>query len=549
MNSRLDALPRGCRPALLFFLIAASLICSAGFLQAQTLGTTHTNKELGFSIRTPKDWDFVAANETEKYIVATFTGNRLLKTKKFKEWADYGTHRPMMRIIAFTPENVELGEGEEGEEEVFGKKVKFTYAQENPYKDFREYVKRTINGFYFGDEEESKVKDVECTHLEVFWHEARPPLRRVACVYHIDDMDIAVYFDVMEEWYPKYESFFQKAFKTFKTVEREYVAEDLTKPASSKPMTREEFIAKKTATLPEGWTHMVTKSHLIFSHAPEKYTEKIAKFAHAMRSKIQKDFAKKRSKERAGEDKNDPRIPIIRICGSVGEYNAYIDTGGMQRYFNEKTREVVVYDGTRQGYDIEWTYSRIGGALWRQFMSEEFKYIRPESWYVDGMGFYYQCFKLKGSSCKFIKDTWLNNQLREGEKNGECKRLKDLMACDSKGIGSINDYLKVGYLACFLNSKDGNKKPWKGVLDRYYENIQDAHAEFESAMSKEIRSLEEEVAEGEGEDDADGTVRKFTESTVDLLKELRKKAHEATFDGWDDADWEKLEKEYLDWST
>ena len=127
MNFLSDTLPRGCRLVLFGFLIAASLFCSASFLQAQTLGKTHTNKELGFSIRVPKDWAFVAANEKEKYIVATFTGNRLLKTKKFKEWADYGTHRPRMRIIAFTPENVEMGEDEESEEELFGRKVKVKY--------------------------------------------------------------------------------------------------------------------------------------------------------------------------------------------------------------------------------------------------------------------------------------------------------------------------------------------------------------------------------------------------------------------------------------
>lgn|GEM_PF-4627589 len=547
MNARLDPDSRRCRLALFVCLTAALLFCSASLLQAQSLGKTHTDKELGFSIRVPKDWDFVASKEGEKYIVATFTGERLLKTKKFKEWADYGSHRPRMRIIAFTPENVEMGDGAEGEEEFFGKKVKVTYAQENPYKDFKEYVKRTITGFYFGDEEESKVKKVECTRLDVFWHEARPPLRRTACIYHVEDMDIAVYFDVMEEWFPKYESFFKKTFKTFKTVKREYVAEDLTKSDNSAPMTREEFIIRKTATLPEGWTHKVSKSHLIFSHAPKKYTEKIAKFADAMRAKIRKDFAKKGPKRSKTKSEDDVKLPIIRVCASPAEYDAFIDTGGGQRFFNEKTQEVVVYDGTRQGYDIDWTFSRIGGALWRQFISEEFKYLRPESWYVDGMGFYYRCFKLKGSSCKFVKDTWLNSHLREGEKNGECKRLKDLMACNNRGIGSNSDYLKVGYLACFLNSKDGNKKPYKGILDRYYENFKCAYEEFEEMMGAEIHGLTESAGAGD-EDDEDDAEEEFARTASDMINELRQQAYKETFADWDDDDWKKLEKAFLDWA-
>lgn len=545
MISRRDTLHRLGRLALFVLLMAASLFCSATSLRAQSLGKTHTNKELGFSIRFPKDWDFVASAEGERYIVATFTGDRLLKTKKFKEWADYGSHRPRMRIIAFTPENVEMGEEEEGEEEFFGKKVKFTYLQDNPYKDYREYVKRTISGFYFGEEEASKVKGVERTHLDVFWQEARPPLRRVACIYHLEDMDIAVYFDVMEEWYEKYEAFFKKVFKSFKTVEREFVAVDLTRSDRSKPLTREEYISRKTANLPDEWFHQVSKRHLILSHAPEKYTDKIAKFADAMRTKVEKDFAKKLDKKKLEESKKDPRLPIIRICASPGEYNAFITTGGGRNFFNEETQEVVVYDGTRQGYDIEWTFSSLGGAIWQQFIYGQFEYLTPESWYLLGMGFYYQCFKLKGSSCKFVKDTWASDHLRQAEKNGECKSLRSLLSTESKGMTSYSDVVKVGFLACFLNSREGNKKPWKGVLDRYFEHYKDAYSEFEDAMAAELHGEEE----FEDEEEAKEAGRKFTEDAFDLIKDLRKEAHEATFEGWDDKDWQKLEKALLDWAT
>ncbi len=511
-------------------------------MAGDTLGKAHVDKTLGFSIKVPKDWDFVASHEKERYIVATFISKLRLRTTKQKDWKESGSHRPMMRIIAFTPENIDMGKDREEEEEIFGKKVKYTISR-NPYKDYREYVRRTLTGFYFGEEEEAKIKGLSCTYLDVIMEQSRPPLRRVSCIYHLGDIDVAVFFEIMEEWYPKHKSLFAKAFKSFKKVKREEVESDLTEKSGSGKMTREEWVQSKVDSLPEGWTYKLSKHHLILSHTSKKYTGKVAKFADAIREKIEKDFGYKKPKK----DKESATLPIVRICGSVGEFNAFIDTSRGNSSYNPDSGEVLAYDGTREGYDVEWVYSRVGRGILNQYIYGKYRLTRPDDWYLSGMSYYYSSFKLKGSGCKYMKDTWITGRLREAKKNGELNSFRTLMNHSGKGVRSIEDWWKVGTLACFLKSREGNKKPWKGLLDVYMGNFKSAYDE----MSKEIEEMTGDI-EAEDEEDAEEQAEERAEELRDLLKEfdkkVRKRTFEETFTRWEDSDWDKLEKAWEDWT-
>jgi hypothetical protein len=356
-------------------------------------------------------------------------------------------------------------------------------------------------------------------------------------------VDIAVHFEVMEEWHENYKGLFNKAFKSFKKVKREAVAEaDASGEASGEPMTREEYIDRKTADLPEGWWAKTTKAHLLISHAEKKYTEKIGKFSDAIRKQIERELAIKKSKS---DKKKDVYVPIIRICNSPGEYNAYVDTSEM--IYNPKTREVVVYDGSKQGYDIEWTFSRIGSGIFSQYINDEFMLAQPHAWFTSGMAYYYMCFKSKGSGCKYVHDHRVVTELREAEKRGECKSLKALLSPKSKGIQGAADWWKVGNLICFLRSREGNRKPWKGLLDRYLENFRNAYEDVNTAIEEEIEKAKEEIAKAESEEEGKKKGEKVSSRWKDFDEKVRKRAYEDTFAGWEDGDWDKLEKAYMDW--
>lgn len=509
---------------------------------ADTLGGSHVDKTLGFSIRVPQDWNFVASPDNERYIVATFISERLLTTKKAKEWKERGANRPEMRIIAFTPENVSLADTKEKKEELFGKKIT-VMTQSNPYKDFKEYLKRTLKGYYPTEDITSKVGKVTCTQFDAIMEQHRPPLRRVCCIYHLEDIDIAVYFEVMEEWYPKYKSLFDKAFKSFKTVKRELEDAVAGEGSSTKPVTRKDFIHSKTANLPEGWWYDVSKSHLVISHADKKYSGKISSFSDAIRKAIEKDLAGKKTKGSSSK-KEKAEMPIIRICNSVGEYNAYCDTSKGFEAYNPETQEVIVYDGTREGYDIDWAFSKIGNGIFLQYLYDEFRFAQPDTWFTFGNRFYYSNFKGKGSSCKFVPNTYVSELLRKAERNGECKTLKALLDSKGRGIQGNEDYWKVGSLVSFLKSRAGNKKPWKGILNLYLNNFRSAYSELDKKTGKDI----DDVGETKDKDEAKKKAKEVTTRITEFSKEVRKKAFEATFGNWDETDWERLEKAWKDWA-
>ncbi len=525
-------------PLFLFSLLAVAFLCAPTGFAAGSLGKTHTDKEIGFSIRVPKDWTYVGSPENERYIVGKFISNRDLWSRGAGAYRM--GHRSEMRIIAFTPENKEMTEQEVEGATVLGKTLKYSVPN-NPYRDFKEYVKRNTSGFYFGDEKEAVVKKVPCTYLDVMMEQARPPLRQIACIYHLGDVDVAVYFEVMEEFASDYEGLFRSAFKSFKRVKREAKAAG----AGAKPLTRKDFIKLKTKDLGSDWIWKETKSHLVISHADRKYTDKIAKFADAIRKVIAKEF-----KANKKEKKESVALPIIRICGSPDEFSAYLSNSGGMRFFNDETREVVVYDGTKEGYSVDWTYSRLGRGICQQFVNDQFDFILPADWYYLGMSYYYSCFKGKGSSCKYVRDTSDTEYLRRFVRQGECSKLKDLLDPDSKGIASYADFFKAGTLYCFLKSREGKRKPWKGVSEAYLQNFMDAYWEVTEQLKSDLDDPDFSDEEDEGEEDEEEGEKKKSRTIrfSSIGKDVRKKAFEETFAGWSDSDWNKLEKAWEDWA-
>jgi len=525
---------RVCSISISICLIAAAFILAATpAFCGEKLGKTHKDKNLGFSIRVPKNWEFVASTDSERYLTATFTTDKPLRTKKAKSWQELAQHYPLMRIIAFTPQNASIEESDAGEAKVFGKTVQYIKVQ-NPFRDFREYLKGTIKGYYLGEERKGKVKGVPCTFIDVYYHEHRPPLRRTACVYHLGDVDIVVFLEVMEEWYPRYESFCKKLFGSFKREKRETASAELL--AGSSVSTREDFIKLKTENLPDGWSHEVTKRHLVISKANKKFTAKVVRFADAIRDRIEKDFLNKGSMHQLKRDRNKVELPVIRILDGCDAFKAVIDTSRGYHSYDSKTGDVVIFDGTRQGWTLDRLLSIMARGILIQFVAKEFDQVRPDEWYVSGMAFYYKNFKLRGSTCKFTMDPSYSVKLRDAVRNQSCSTFKTLMRPEGAGVSSTENYWKVGTLVCFLKSKKGNRKPWKNLLDHYLENFVGAYNSLNSAEEYDF------YLESRDGGSTKGMLKEFK-------KQVKQRAFESTFGDWTDSDWEKLEKAWEDWAT
>ena len=177
-------------------------------------------------------------------------------------------------------------------------------------------------------------------------------------------------------------------------------------------------------------------------------------------------------------------------------------------------------------------------------MGEQFAWVEPADWFMYGMGYYYSCFQKKGSSCKYVKDTsWDANTLREALRDGSIQNFSTMLNPTSKGIRSYSDYLQMGTLVCFLKSREGKKKPWKGVMETYMESFKSAYAEVSEGVEDRLGG-----DDGEAGEEAPKS-RSVFETLEEVRKEVRQKAFDATFGEWDDKDWDKLQKAWADWAT
>ena len=500
---------------------------------AETLGKTYTDREFGFAIRPPKDWGHVAPRGGERYLVASFVMKNRLQTSKMKNCKDFNFHRPLMNIVVFTEANRSFGAGS-----------KITY------KDFEEYTRGTTSGFYFGDTKESKIRGLSCSQIDIVMEQCRPPLRRRACVYHLDEADVVVYFEIMEDHFDKYERFFDKVFRSFKTVKKDNRAQARTEPDDAKPKTRKEYIRSKTEHLPKDWKWKASKSHLVISHTDKKVTDKVLKFADAMRKKISDELNTKSSRPaRWQPDQTTHELPVIRICKDRAEFDAYTKSAGTRdSFFTRAYRfgngELVIYNGLKDGYgfrfgfDMNDIYGGLGWGIFKDCLYREFEKILPDAWYAYGMNYHYSCFKLKGSRLEYVPNTYLPDRYREVEREAECRSLKSLMDPEGIGIQKKTERWKVGTLAAFLKSRDGRKKPWKGILDKYLDN-------FRLAVEEEIN----ELIDAEKDKPHLAASNQIVTTKVKLsLTEVRRAAFELTFGDWSDKDWNRLEAAWKKWA-
>lgn len=513
-------------------------------LAAGSLGKTHLDKEVGFSIRVPRDWEFVASPDSERYIVAKFVCERELWSRtagKFRH-----AHTPEMRIIAFTPENRQIVENNQEQKKVLGRTVT-VIASQNPYRDFREYTKRNQSGFYFGDEKKGKVRGIDCTWLEVVMEQKRPPMRQLVCIYHLEDMDIAVTFEIMDEWFSKYERLFRSSLKTFKKVKRTVSKESSARSLDEKPKSRNAFVRSVTSKLPKGWIWKETKNFLVISHTKKKFTDTMAAYAESIHKVMARDYRGRMITAGNGPgaaNDDDVTLPIIRICADLAERNAYVDNSGGNSLFNSDTGEIVIFNGLKEGLSTERIMQKLASGIHELFLVEKFGWMTPHPWYTAGMGYYYSCFKGTGSRCKYSKQTRDIEELRKAVRGGDCRDFEAMIFEETMHL-TYKERIKLGTLFCFLKSREGSGKMWKGLAGIYLDNFQDVYREISGNSNRNIESYSNSKTTSSGRDEKSGSDVK--DSIVVDFKEVRKEARARTFSGWTDKDWEKLETAWKKW--
>jgi hypothetical protein len=529
--------------------------------------TKHKDERWGYKVRVPDDFKTAALSANEEWIASKHIATRLLyaKDSEFYE-ADY----PQMWVIGFPHQRQE----ERGAKiETDGEKT--TIEFKNPYKDYKDFIKRESwfvgGGYYFSEEKEDTIGDVKVTKYEIKVEKmVSSPYRIVAYVYHFPDVDFAVQCKVLEDYYKKYDSAFNACLKSLKRIPRtsalpgsvttgdkilkEDVDESKLTPAELRKRREEVFertLAREVEALPKGWYVERSKCHVVLSNASRKYAREVLDHADAIRLYLEKTFGD------LGSDYVPPGI--IRICATNAEAEAYRGTSGSGGW-GDWSQQITGSEEQAMGRK-DWALEWISSGVTDQFLSFKNRALRQNLpfWLSMGLSQHMKFARSSGRRVEIKPDEYDREYIKSVIKDGKAIPIKQLFLQGDEEAAFTS---QCGSVVSYLLTK-GNRGKWKDALKNYMtatlEGLRAAEQEFEEFKAKKIAeaeaaaggggSVEETENEtGESEADADKKWEEFLEALRKREKAIRDHAFQATFGHISDKEWERLDRQWLSYA-
>ncbi|MHC4598030.1 MAG: hypothetical protein ACYS47_03400 [Planctomycetota bacterium] len=546
--------------------LGCSVLLVLFFANLAEAGGRYDNRKYGFSIVAPAKWSRIPTKPNEKWIVARFKSNREYPVPG-NDWGE--THSPFMKVILF-PKKTEKETGsldaKEGEKDT---KVKITFV--NPYKTYRDYLKGNFSGggYYVSKETQGKQGGVPVTRLEIKVEKLAQygPQRIITWVFHAPIGDFAVQTDVLEGRFVKLASMILGSLKSFRIIKRDakLAAEDddvgpdieidfgkKTTPAERKKKRieyTERVFKKAKKDLPPGWNTFDTKHFLVIYHTPVSKAQKYANQAEVFRCWLNKNF------DRIGTQ--HVCKCILRICKNWEEEKSYRSSS--YDVFSFANREITT---NVEGGDKKWEFEYINTRILHKFFADknELLWQGLPYWLERGLDQYLGTAIAHGKRLVFKPDSWEKENLRDGRRNGQLMKLKDLMLCTSKDSGSDWDEQAVFRAQCgsvvrFL-SGPGNRGRTKGIIYTYLAELLTILEEIEREEEKKREEARKKAGEDDGpkteeEEEEDYKKRKEGSSSSAWFakkKKILEQTMEKTFTGWRDREWKAFDFAWSKWA-
>jgi len=542
------------------------------------------NEELGYRIRTPKDFvrqsglNLGSANffDADSYIADQFESERPLPPKSWLQWP----YKLQMVTFYFPKRSAaEIAKAREEDEKRLleqakdGQSTVTVMGAGKLYQGFEEYAKERILGFFFEQERKAQVAGFDAVLYEMKFEKlANVPQRWMACTYQIPGGEFAVLFSCTEDDFDKYKGTFTSSFKSFKlldaaglntqpiggnslTVDLERVDEDeLTADEllARREEQKREAYEKCIEELPKGWRQFESDHFLVVYESPPKYAKDVARQAEAVIEWLGEQFGHVGSGIIQGS--------IIRVFEKEPDF--VLDAAWLRSAFGGKgvVREIRFGRPDSRGWTAEFQ------SLNRSVMSNWFNQKNPELWsrmpywLRTGLEEYVEDAELKGSRLTFgvdewEKDSWVDAKLADKKfeaddpEQAPIKPLKVLIGLTASELTGGGNWrycsAQCSRLVRYLMEGPGAKQPkTRSVLPHYVGHLYDLVEEVEARIEKEEkdRLAREKAAEGLSDEERlkaeDEEYRKRRDQAYDsVAKELLEKAFARTFKDWSDSDW------------
>ncbi|MEM8882620.1 MAG: hypothetical protein AAGD14_00955 [Planctomycetota bacterium] len=532
---------------------------------------THKDERWGFKIRVPKGWKSAAMSASEEWIAAKFIGKRELQAKR-GDW--YVSEHPQIWVIGF-PHARQKERGAKVED----KDGKLTVSFKNPYKDYKDFVKRESwfvgGGYHFSVEEETEIGGHKVTMYEIKVEKlTSSPFRIVTWVHHFDDVDFAVQCKILEDHYKSFRKTFRGTLRSLDRIDRKkalptgattgdqiVIGEDESKmtPEERRKARKDRFnrtLRKEVDALPKGWYEQRSKHYVALANADRKFTKRALAHAEAVRSYLDKTFG----------DIGDDYVPmgIMRVFATREEESAF--AGGTRWTWGYGAEQVLVTQ-TVGGTDRNWEFEYLSARLTAQFLSFKNRHLSENMpyWFREGLKQHMRFARSKRGRVKIQPDEYDRQAMKDIIKEGKAIPLREMF---EKGRAQDMTQYQVGSVCSFLLSK-GDRGKTKKAVQRYLANLIEVIEEQEVAYEKERARIEEEAKkaaeadmggpveesedeegeEDEGPSDAEKQFEKLQEAMKTKRDAILAEAFKRTFGSLSDKDWKRLHAQWVKYAS
>jgi hypothetical protein len=501
---------------------------------------------LGIKLKAPDGFTKVPLKPDEQWIVARWISDRAYYQNDKSGFSV--DHKPELNVIAFPSDKVK--EKVDVVKSGTGEQSTTTFILKNPFKDYRDYLKRTYNdgGFFIAKEDKAEVEGiaVECLEIKVEKMTFGGPRKIVTWIFKNDDADFAIQFELVENAWSKLKGDVTSCMRSFRRIPKDGKAApsgptltenpfektgDMT-PAQRAARRRESEVKtqeKFTKGLPDGWFGKKYGRVLVLSHVDDKYAAKVAESANAVLDYLDQNFGYVGPGEYV-------RAPVVRICKDYDEYHVYWKGGGGFWSFD---RELITYKDSSSLQDTTNNITRDCCEHWFREHDLDLYNAMP-AWLEIGLGRCFYMSRAKGGKLDFFNDSWERVGMNQQVRSGKLSKIQDLVKMDPDTLrNDQNRYDECAAVARYFMT--GPKKA-KETLHAYLNAIGVIARRDEEEEKKKVKQISGGSAKTVEEEDA-----KFKEQRTkmrDAEKAHLEEVYKSAFGTWTDADWKSLQSSY-----
>jgi hypothetical protein len=523
--------------ALLTIAALIAPLTSTASAQAKPGKYFEDSTDLGFKIKTPKDWEFVPSQPGENNLMGTY-----VPKNRYVQIGGGNIMWPKCWIVKFDRRKGPDGKAPRGA------------------KNLMAWMKTTDglgSAMRKVSEKQVKVAKMQC---DQFIYEGKSPQTNAgpgglptyafATIYPLDpDYSVALVFSTpgAKKRWSKWKSGVTSMAKSLKKieVERPEVSDSPAIGSGSMRARKRARLEKEVQTTP-GWILRETPNYFIISNYDDKkFMEELEKRLEGIRSVYEVDYpiekaliARKAKEEREAKEKEDrekagfgipddgekeegdeprsaasradpmeqSRTSVVRVCATKAMYHSYGGPPSSAGYWNWVDEELVVYAGGTNGTRDTWI--TLNHEAFHQYIFYFYGNISPHSWYNEGTGDYYSGYQLnRRGKFELERNEWRLRTIQGAVRTGDFAPLKELVrwtqqeyyGSNNLGLGGGANYAQGWSFVYFLRTGEKGKArgwqdSWNGILDLYLDTLA-LTGDLDQAVEKAYAGVDWEAME------------------------------------------------------